>query len=109
MNTTRRLEKHETGRLIVDGIELTNDTKRIDEVRREVGMVFQHFNLFPHMTILENCMLAPIQVRGMPRKEAEAVAMRYLERVRIPEQARKYPAQLSGGQQQRWRSRVRYA
>ena len=96
-----RLEEHETGRLVVDGIELTNDIKRIDEVRREVGMVFQHFNLFPHMTILENCMLAPVQVRKLPRKEAEAVAMRYLERVKIPEQARKYPAQLSGGQQQR--------
>ena len=96
-----RLEEHETGRLVVDGIELTNDIKRIDEVRREVGMVFQHFNLFPHMTILENCMLAPVQVRRLPRKEAEAIAMRYLERVKIPEQARKYPAQLSGGQQQR--------
>ena len=96
-----RLEEHETGRLVVDGIELTNDIKRIDEVRREVGMVFQHFNLFPHMTILENCMLAPVQVRKVPRREAEAVAMRYLERVKIPEQARKYPAQLSGGQQQR--------
>jgi len=96
-----RLEEHETGRVVVDGIELTNDIKRIDEVRREVGMVFQHFNLFPHMTILENCMLAPVQVRKLPRKEAEAIAMRYLERVKIPEQARKYPAQLSGGQQQR--------
>ena len=96
-----RLEEHEKGRLIVDGIELTSDSKRIDEVRREVGMVFQHFNLFPHMTILENCTLAPIQVRKIPRKEAEAAAMRYLERVKIPEQARKYPGQLSGGQQQR--------
>jgi general L-amino acid transport system ATP-binding protein len=96
-----RLEVHEKGKLVVDGIELTGDIKRIDEVRREVGMVFQHFNLFPHMTSLENCMLAPIRVRNMPRKEAEAVAMRYLERVRIPEQARKYPGQLSGGQQQR--------
>jgi general L-amino acid transport system ATP-binding protein len=96
-----RLEEHEKGRLIVDGIELTSDIKRIDEVRREVGMVFQHFNLFPHMTSLENCTLAPIQVRKIPRKEAEAAAMRYLERVKIPEQAGKYPGQLSGGQQQR--------
>jgi general L-amino acid transport system ATP-binding protein len=96
-----RLEVHEQGRLIVDGIELTGDIKRIDEVRREVGMVFQHFNLFPHMTSLENCVLAPIRVRGTPRTEAEAAAMRYLERVKIPEQAHKYPGQLSGGQQQR--------
>ncbi|MDO8319418.1 amino acid ABC transporter ATP-binding protein [Rhodoferax sp.] len=96
-----RLEQHEKGRLVVDGIELTSDHKRIDEVRREVGMVFQHFNLFPHMTILQNCTLAPIQVRKIPRKEAEATAMRYLERVKIPEQAHKYPGQLSGGQQQR--------
>ena len=96
-----RLEEHDRGRIIVDGIELTGDIKRIDEVRREVGMVFQHFNLFPHMTILENCMLAPMQVRRIPRKDAEATAMRYLERVRIPEQAGKFPGQLSGGQQQR--------
>ena len=96
-----RLEEHEKGRLIVDGIELNSDIKRIDEVRREVGMVFQHFNLFPHMTSLENCTLAPIRVRKIPRKEAEAAAMRYLERVKIPEQAGKYPGQLSGGQQQR--------
>jgi general L-amino acid transport system ATP-binding protein len=96
-----RLEEHEKGRLIVDGIELTSDVKRIDEVRREVGMVFQHFNLFPHMTILANCTLAPIRVRGIPKQEAEAVAMRYLERVKIPEQAGKYPGQLSGGQLQR--------
>lgn len=96
-----RLEQHEKGRLIVDGIELTGDIKRIDEVRREVGMVFQHFNLFPHMTILENCMLAPMQVRRLPRAQAQAIAMRYLERVKIPEQAGKYPGQLSGGQQQR--------
>jgi general L-amino acid transport system ATP-binding protein len=96
-----RLEEHQAGRLIVDGIELTSDLKRIDEVRREVGMVFQHFNLFPHLTILENCTLAPIWVRRMPKRDAEAVAMRYLERVRIPEQAGKYPGQLSGGQQQR--------
>jgi general L-amino acid transport system ATP-binding protein len=96
-----RLEQHEKGRLVVDGIELTGDIKRIDEVRREVGMVFQHFNLFPHMTILENCMLAPIQVRKLPRAQAQSTAMRYLERVKIPEQAGKYPGQLSGGQQQR--------
>ncbi len=96
-----RLEAHDEGRIVVDGIELTEDLKRIDEVRREVGMVFQQFNLFPHMTVLENCTLAPIWVRGMPKDEAEAAAMRYLERVRIPEQAAKYPGQLSGGQQQR--------
>ncbi|MGL4497235.1 MAG: amino acid ABC transporter ATP-binding protein [Beijerinckiaceae bacterium] len=96
-----RLEEHQKGRIIVDGIELTNDLKRIDEIRREVGMVFQHFNLFPHLTILENCTLAPIWVKKMPKKEAEEVAMHYLKRVRIPEQALKYPGQLSGGQQQR--------
>ena len=96
-----RLERHESGRLVVDGIELTADSRHDDDVRREVGMVFQHFNLFPHMTILENCTLAPIQVRKLPRKDAEATAMRYLERVKIPEQAHKYPGQLSGGQQQR--------
>ncbi len=96
-----RLEEHQQGQIIVDGVELTNDLKRIDEVRREVGMVFQHFNLFPHLTILENCTLAPIWVRKMPKAEAEKVAMKYLERVRIPEQANKYPGQLSGGQQQR--------
>jgi general L-amino acid transport system ATP-binding protein len=96
-----RLEEHQQGRIIVDGIELTNDLKRIDEVRREVGMVFQHFNLFPHLTILENCTLAPIWVRRMSKKDAEALAMHYLDRVRIPEQANKYPGQLSGGQQQR--------
>ena len=87
--------------LFGDGIELTDDLKKIDEIRREVGMVFQHFNLFPHLTILENCTLAPIWVRKMRRAEAEAVAMQYLERVKIPEQAMKYPGQLSGGQQQR--------
>jgi general L-amino acid transport system ATP-binding protein len=87
--------------IVVDGIELTNDLKKIDEVRREVGMVFQHFNLFPHLTILENCTLAPIWVRKMPKKEAEEVAMHFLKRVKIPEQANKYPGQLSGGQQQR--------
>ncbi len=96
-----RLEEHQTGRIIVDGVELTNDLKKIDEVRREVGMVFQHFNLFPHLTVLENCTLALIWVRKMPKKQAEEVAQRYLKRVKIPEQANKYPGQLSGGQQQR--------
>jgi general L-amino acid transport system ATP-binding protein len=96
-----RLEEHQKGQIIVDGIELTNDLKKIDEIRREVGMVFQHFNLFPHLTILQNCTLAPIWVRKMPKAEAEEVAMHYLERVKIPEQALKYPGQLSGGQQQR--------
>lgn len=96
-----RLEEHQQGEIVVDGIELTNDLKRIDEIRREVGMVFQHFNLFPHLTILENCTLAPIWVRKMPKKQAEEIAMHYLERVKIPEQAGKYPGQLSGGQQQR--------
>ncbi len=96
-----RLEEHQKGSISVDDIELTNDLKKIDEVRREVGMVFQHFNLFPHLTILENCTLAPIWVRKMPKKKAEEVAMHYLSRVKIPEQANKYPGQLSGGQQQR--------
>jgi len=96
-----RLEEHQQGDIIVDGTELTNDLKNIDAVRREVGMCFQHFNLFPHLTILENCTLAPIWVRKMPKKEAEEIAMHYLERVKIPEQADKYPGQLSGGQQQR--------
>ena len=96
-----RLEEHQKGKIIVDCIELTSDLKRIDEVRREVGMVFQHFNLFPHLTILENCTLAPIWVRKMPKKDAEEVAMHFLNRVKIPEQANKYPGQLSGGQQQR--------
>ena len=96
-----RLEEHQQGRIVVDGTELTNDLKKIDEIRREVGMVFQHFNLFPHLTILENCTLAPIWVKKMPKKEAEEVAMKYLRRVKIPEQANKYPGQLSGGQQQR--------
>ncbi len=96
-----RLEEHQKGRIVVGGIELTDDLKKIDEVRREVGMVFQHFNLFPHLTILENCTLAPIWVRRMSKKAAGEVAMHYLERVKIPEQANKYPGQLSGGQQQR--------
>ena len=96
-----RLEEHQQGHIIVDGTELTNDLKNIDAVRREVGMCFQHFNLFPHLTILENCTLAPIWVRKMPKKEAEEIAMHYLERVKIPDQAHKYPGQLSGGQQQR--------
>ena len=96
-----RLEEHQQGQIIVDGTELTDDVKHIDQVRREVGMVFQHFNLFPHLTVLENCCLAPIWVRKMPRREAEAAAMKYLEKVKIPEQAKKYPGQLSGGQQQR--------
>src|SRR3982750_1594404 len=96
-----RLEEHQAGQIIVDGNELTNDLKKIDEVRRDVGMVFQHFNLFPHLTIMENLTLAPIWVRKMPKKDAEEVAMHYLRRVKIPEQAQKYPGQLSGGQQQR--------
>ncbi len=96
-----RLEEHQQGQIIVAGIELTRDVKNIEAIRREVGMVFQHFNLFPHLTVLENCSLAPIWVRKMPKKEAEEVARYYLERVRIPEQADKYPGQLSGGQQQR--------
>ena len=96
-----RLEEHQTGKIIVDGMELTADLKKIDEVRRDVGMVFQHFNLFPHLTVLENCTLAPIWVRKMPKREAEEAALHYLKRVKIPEQANKYPGQLSGGQQQR--------
>ena len=96
-----RLEEHQAGTIKVQGIELNNDLKKIDEIRREVGMVFQHFNLFPHLTILENCTLAPIWVRKTPKTDAEAIAMKYLERVKIPEQAHKYPGQLSGGQQQR--------
>ena len=96
-----RLEDHQEGKIVVDGKELTHDLKNIDAVRREVGMVFQQFNLFPHLTALENCMIGPTWVRKMPKKEAEQLAMEYLERVKIPEQAHKYPAQLSGGQQQR--------
>src|SRR5215813_3776018 len=96
-----RIEDWQQGRVIVDGVELTQDLKAIDEVRREVGMVFQQFNLFPHLTVLENCTLAPIWVRRRPRRDAEEIARHYLARVRIPEQADKYPAQLSGGQQQR--------
>jgi general L-amino acid transport system ATP-binding protein len=95
------LEEHQQGKIVVDGIELTNDLKKIDEERREVGMVFQQFNLFPHLTILENCTLAPIWVRKTPRREAEEVAMHFLKKVKIPDQAKKYPGQLSGGQQQR--------
>jgi general L-amino acid transport system ATP-binding protein len=96
-----RLEEHQQGKIVVNGTELTSDLKRIDEVRREVGMVFQHFNLFPHLTILQNLTLAPIWVRGIPKAQAEESAMHYLERVKIPEQANKFPGQLSGGQQQR--------
>src|SRR5215469_7782306 len=96
-----RLEEHQQGQIFVDGIELTSDEKHVEAIRREVGMVFQQFNLFPHKTVLENLTLAPIWVRKMPKKEAEALAMELLERVRIPEQAGKYPGQLSGGQQQR--------
>lgn len=96
-----RLETHQQGRIVVDGTELTDDLRALDTIRRDVGMVFQSFNLFPHLTILENCTLAPIWVRKMPKDEAEALAMELLTRVKIPEQAKKYPGQLSGGQQQR--------
>jgi general L-amino acid transport system ATP-binding protein len=96
-----RLEEYQRGRIVVDGKELSNDVRLIEQIRRDVGMVFQHFNLFPHLTVLENCVLAPIWVRKTPRKQAEDFAMQYLERVKIPEQAKKYPGQLSGGQQQR--------
>ena len=95
------LEKHQKGQIIVDGTELTSDLKNIDKIRSEVGMCFQHFNLFPHLSILENCTLAPIWVRNTPKREAEEIAMHFLEKVKIPEQAEKYPGQLSGGQQQR--------
>ncbi len=96
-----RLEAHQRGQIFVEGTEITNDVKHIDTIRREVGMVFQQFNLFPHMTVLENCTIALTKVRRMPKAEADKVAMEYLERVRIPEQAQKFPGQLSGGQQQR--------
>jgi general L-amino acid transport system ATP-binding protein len=96
-----RLEEHQSGDILVKGTALTSDLKNIETVRREVGMVFQHFNLFPHLTVLENCCLAPIWVKQLPRMEAEEIAMTFLRRVRIPEQALKYPGQLSGGQQQR--------
>lgn len=96
-----RLEEHQSGDILVKGTALTSDLKNIEAVRREVGMVFQHFNLFPHLTVLENCCLAPIWVKQLPRREAEEIAMNFLRRVRIPEQALKYPGQLSGGQQQR--------
>ncbi len=96
-----RLEEHQQGRIVINGVELTSDLKQIEAIRSEVGMVFQHFNLFPHLTVLQNCTLAPMWVRKLPRRQAEEVAMHYLERVRIPEQANKYPGQLSGGQLQR--------
>ena len=95
------LEEFQEGEIVVDGIDLGPNLRRVDEVRREVGMVFQSFNLFPHLTVLENCTLAPIWVRNIPKKDAEATAMKYLERVKIPHQASKYPGQMSGGQQQR--------
>ncbi len=101
IRTINRLEEHQRGRILVDGIELTNDLKNIEAIRREIGMVFQQFNLFPHLTVLQNITLAPIWVRKMRRSEAEKLAMELLERVGIPEQAHKYPGQLSGGQQQR--------
>ncbi|HLQ86339.1 MAG TPA: amino acid ABC transporter ATP-binding protein [Salinisphaeraceae bacterium] len=96
-----RLEKHQRGHITIDGVELTDDVKNIEQIRSQIGMVFQQFNLFPHLTVMENCCLAPMWVHRVSRKEAEAAAMKYLERVRIPEQAQKYPGQLSGGQQQR--------
>ena len=96
-----RLEEHQEGSIIVDGTEISEETKNIEQVRAEVGMVFQQFNLFPHLSILDNCTLAPIWVKKMPKKEAEEIAMSYLEKVKIPEQAEKFPGQLSGGQQQR--------
>jgi len=96
-----RLEEHQRGKIVVDGIELTNDLKNIEKIRAEVGMVFQHFNLFPHLTIVDNLALGPIWVRKVPKKEAEETAMYYLEKVHIAEQAKKFPGQLSGGQQQR--------
>ena len=96
-----RLEEHQSGKIVINGIEMTNDVRNLDAIRREVGMVFQQFNLFPHMTAIGNIMLAPMRVRHIPKREAEEIAMRLLERVGIPEQAHKYPAELSGGQQQR--------
>ena len=96
-----RLEEHDEGRIVVDGVELSRDVRNIQEIRRETGMVFQQFNLFPHLTVLDNVTLAPRQVRRMPKREAQKLAMELLEQVRIPEQAKKYPGQLSGGQQQR--------
>jgi len=96
-----RLEQHQQGDIVIDGTELTGDLKHIELIRSEVGMVFQHFNLFPHLSVLENCTLAPIWVRKMAKKAADEIATQYLERVKIPEQAGKYPGQLSGGQQQR--------
>ena len=96
-----RLEEHQQGRIVINGVELTSDLKQIEAIRSEVGMVFQHFNLFPHLTVLQNCTLAPMWVRKLPRRQAEEIAVHYLERVRIPEQANKFPGQLSGGQQQR--------
>jgi len=101
IRTINRLEEHQKGQIIVDGIELNNDMKNIKGIRREVGMVFQQFNLFPHLTVLENITLAPIRVRKLPHKKAEEIAMQQLVKVKIPEQANKYPSQLSGGQQQR--------
>jgi general L-amino acid transport system ATP-binding protein len=101
IRTLNRLEEHQKGKIVVDGIELTNDMRNIEKIRMETGMVFQQFNLFPHLTVMQNITLAPIQVRKWPKQKAEEVAMQLLERVGIPEQAQKYPGQLSGGQQQR--------
>jgi general L-amino acid transport system ATP-binding protein len=101
IRTINRLERHDRGRIVVDGIELTDDIRNIERIRSEIGMVFQSFNLFPHLTVLDNITLAPRNVRRSAKRTAEGAAMRFLERVGIPEQARKYPAQLSGGQQQR--------
>ncbi len=101
IRTINRLEEHQKGQIIVDGIELTHDVRNIERIRMEAGMVFQQFNLFPHMTVMQNITLAPMKVRKWPKEKAEEIAMQLLERVGIPEQAHKYPAQLSGGQQQR--------
>ena len=101
IRTINGLDPYDSGRIAVEGVELSDDRAALARVRREVGMVFQSFNLFPHMTVLENCTLAPMRVRGLARRDAEATAMEFLTRVRVPEQAGKYPAQLSGGQQQR--------